>query len=184
MEIANLDRHSLQGDKQVLRVLRQMGAKIITRERGVYIPPPLRSTPPPAAPAALRGGRFDLNDIPDALPALMVSACHAQQAVCLHNVAHARIKETDRIAVMSTELRKMGGRITEHPDGVTIHPTPLHGARLCGHSDHRVVMALSIAALAARGSSVISDAEAVAITYPTFFEELSKLMRKQVKIIP
>lgn len=109
----------------------------------------------------------------------MAVACYSKQTVVFHNVAHARIKETDRIAVMSAELRRMGANITERADGVTISPSTLHGARLHSHGDHRIAMALTVASLAARGTSVISDAEAVDITYPTFFPQYVAFNRKK-----
>lgn len=206
VQIDNLSHDSVQGDRRVVDVLCQMGAKITVRGNALIIPSQQGGTAAGGGSnAVLRGGRFDLNDIPDALPALMVCACFARQTVVIHNVAHARIKETDRIATMSAELRKMGGRIAEHPDGVTIYPAlqpggdqshgahgahgatpraPLHGARVSGHNDHRVVMALCVAALAATGSSVITNAEAAAVTYPDFFCQLSHLMRRKVKLLP
>ena len=86
----------------------------------------------------------------------------------LRNVAHARIKETDRIAVMACELRKMGARIEELPDGLRIEHSPLHGAAVDGHGDHRVVMALALAGMVASGETVVADAEAADVTFPNF----------------
>ncbi len=129
----------------------------------------------------LRAGRFDLNPIPDALPALAVAACFADGPVELANVPQARIKETDRISVMRTELRKLGAEIEEREDGLRIHPRrsttapALTGARVDGHADHRVVMALAVAGLAAAGETVITGAEAAGVTYPTFFETLAAI---------
>ena len=136
--------------------------------------------------SALHGGRFDLSSMPDALPALMVCGCYAHTPTVIYNVAHARIKETDRIACMTRELRKMGARITEYPDGVRIHPTPerLQGTRVSGHGDHRIVMALAVAALAARGTTTITHAEAAHITYPDFFAEIGKITGHKVRMMP
>ena len=191
VHIENLPRQSAQGDRRVVDLLRRMGVEIIVHDNAVIVPARratgagdgLRGALPGPV---LRGGRFDLNSIPDALPAVMVCACLADRPVVLHNVAHARIKETDRIAVMSAELRKMGARITEHLDGVTVYPSGrrLRGARLNGHGDHRVVMALSVAALVAIGTTVITDAEAAAITYPNFFADLQHLTAKKSILLP
>ena len=117
---------------------------------------------------ALRGGTFDLNAMPDALPALSVAACFAEGETRLVNVPQARLKETDRIAVMRAELEKMGADIQELPDGLVIRRSALRGCTVNGHHDHRVVMALAVAGLAARGETVIETAEAVSVTFPDF----------------
>jgi 3-phosphoshikimate 1-carboxyvinyltransferase len=155
--LEGLDMNDCQGDKQVFSVLGDMGARITASETGIKV-----------AGYELKGRDIDLNNIPDALPALAVAACFASGRTRLVNVAHARLKETDRIAVMCAELSKMGARIKELADGLEIWGSNLHGAKLCGHGDHRVVMALSIAASQAKGTSRIDSAQAVAITFPGF----------------
>jgi 3-phosphoshikimate 1-carboxyvinyltransferase len=160
IELRGLDMNDSQGDKAVVDYLRAMGARVETND-GV-----LR-----AARSDLRGAELDLNATPDALPAMAVAAALARGTTRLHNVPQARVKETDRIAVMATELRKMGVTIEELPDGLAIEGRgePLRASTdLCGHDDHRVVMALSLAALGADGPSRISTAEAVAVTFPTY----------------
>ena len=125
----------------------------------------------------LRPGLFDLNATPDALPIMAVAAAFAQGETRLVNAPQARIKETDRIAVMAQELTKMGVAVEELPDGLVIHGTgKVKGAQdLDSHGDHRIVMSLAVAALAAEGKSVIRDAECAGVTYPGFFETFSKL---------
>ena len=86
----------------------------------------------------------------------------------MYNVAQARLKETDRITVMATELSKMGAEIEELPDGLIIRPARLHAAEVSGRHDHRVVMALSLAAMAVEGESIIDTAEAVNVTFPEY----------------
>jgi 3-phosphoshikimate 1-carboxyvinyltransferase len=84
-------------------------------------------------------------------------------------VPQARIKETDRIAVMAGELTKLGARVQELPDGLVVHQSDLRAADVSGHDDHRVVMALAIAATAIRGGPMTVDtAEAMNVTFPTF----------------
>jgi len=122
---------------------------------------------------ALKGMEVDMNAIPDALPALAVVACFAEGPSKLYNVAQARLKETDRIAVMTAELSKMGADIQEMPDGLIIKPARLKPADLDGRHDHRVVMALSLAGMAVEGISTIDTAEAVNVTFPKYV----KLMR-------
>jgi 3-phosphoshikimate 1-carboxyvinyltransferase len=104
-----------------------------------------------------------------------VTAAFARGDTALVNAAHARLKETDRIAVMAAELDKLGVRTTERPDGLIIHGTgeAPRGGRINGHGDHRVVMAFAAAALAAAGPIEIEGAESAAVTYPGFLELLN-----------
>ncbi|MBI9099587.1 MAG: 3-phosphoshikimate 1-carboxyvinyltransferase, partial [Spirochaetaceae bacterium] len=121
----------------------------------------------------MTGCPLDLNATPDALPALAATACYAEGETHLANVPQARMKETDRIDVMTKELRKMGADITELGDGMIIRKSPLTGTDVKGHGDHRVVMALAIAALQSEGTTRIDTAEAVDITFPGFFQRLN-----------
>jgi len=118
---------------------------------------------------------IDLNSMPDALPALSVWATTAKTPTRIFNVAQARIKETDRISCMTKELTKMGAKIEEKEDGMIIYPSKLHGAKVSGHNDHRIVMALALAGMIADGETIIDTAEAAAVTYPTFVEDFRKL---------
>ncbi|TVR61858.1 MAG: 3-phosphoshikimate 1-carboxyvinyltransferase [Spirochaetaceae bacterium] len=167
--VENLDRSDTQGDKEVLGVLEQMGCTVEDVENGIAV------TGPRAAGKDLVGGVFDLNSMPDALPALAATACYAEGTTKITNVPQAREKETDRIAVMTKELRAMGAKIEEDVDGLTIEGTPLTGSAVGSHDDHRVAMALAIAALGASGPTRISGAECAAVTYPGFFDELRRL---------
>lgn len=160
--LEGLDLGDTQGDRAVVDILERMGAHVERGDRFLAI-----------EGRAMRGGVFDLNAIPDALPALAVAACFADGETRLINVPQARLKETDRIAVMRAELSKMGARVEEAPDGLIIQRSGLRGAALHGHGDHRVVMALAVAGCAAEGESLIDTAESVAVTFPGF----EKLMR-------
>lgn len=159
-----LDMTDSQGDKAVIPMLETMGCSY--RVEGDTIS---------FSGAPLKGAVLDLNDTPDALPALAATACYAEGETHITNVPQARMKETDRIAVMTEELKKMGADITELPDGMIIRPSRLTGTRVHGHDDHRVVMALAIAALKAEGETTIDTAEAVDITFPGFFSLLESL---------
>jgi len=161
LTLAGLDRNDCQGDREVLTILERMGCSIEEEADGITI------TGKP-----LRGGSFDLNNIPDALPALAVTACFAEGVTELRNVPQARLKETDRIAVMREELSKMGADIQERPDGLLIRNSALKGGKVAGHSDHRVVMALAVAGLGAGGPVTIETAETAAVTFPEFFPTL------------
>jgi len=93
----------------------------------------------------------------------------------LVNVPQARLKETDRIRVMYEELTKMGARIEELHDGLVIRNSTLRGAVVDGRHDHRVVMALSVAGLAAKGLTEIETAESAAVTFPNYLELMQTL---------
>ncbi len=155
-----LDLNDSQPDKAVLDYLRAMGAAVESTPAGDVR----------VKACGLRGIEIDMNQTPDALPVMAVLGCFAEGRTLLRNVAHARIKETDRIAVMARELRKMGARIEELPDGLRIEHAPLHGAAVDGQRDHRVVMALALAGLNSPGETVIAGAEAAGVTFPNFAE--------------
>ncbi|MBD3420562.1 MAG: 3-phosphoshikimate 1-carboxyvinyltransferase [Chitinivibrionales bacterium] len=165
LRLQGLDFNDPQGDKQVFSELEKMGAQV-GRDSGAIVVGP---------GSALSGCEIDLNNMPDALPSFAVLGCIAQGTTHIVNVAQARIKETDRIAVMCTELRKMGADIAQEQDGLLIKHSNLHGAEVNGHHDHRVVMALAVAALAAKGETTITTAEAAEVTYPGFAEDFRRL---------
>ncbi len=159
-----LDMDDCQGDKAVVGYLRQMGAEITLGPDGVRV-----------RGGRLRGIEIDMDETPDALPVMAVLGCFAEGTTVLHNVAHARIKETDRIAVMAAELRKMGARIEERPDGLVIHRSALHGAAVEGHGDHRVVMSLALAGMSCPGETTVTTAEAAGVTFPNYAELMRNL---------
>jgi 3-phosphoshikimate 1-carboxyvinyltransferase len=168
LTLTGLDFSDPQGDKAVFEVLQRMGAEVVHGADGVTV----------YGTAPLRAQTIDLNAMPDALPALAVAACAAEGETRFVNVAQARIKETDRIAVMKKELVKMGAGVMEHEDGLTIRQSALRGAQVHGHDDHRVVMALALAGMNAKGETVIETAEAAAVTYPSFVEDFRKIGAK------
>jgi 3-phosphoshikimate 1-carboxyvinyltransferase len=172
--ILGLDPNDLQGDKFFLEILTGMGCTVQWEQiPGKTEAPEYRLTVSRSCP--LRGGSFDLNATPDLLPAAAVTAAFAEGDTALVNVAHARIKETDRIAVMAAELAKLGVRSTERPDGLIVHGggmASITGGSIDGHGDHRIVMAFAAAALAAKAPVVIDSAESAAVTYPGFLELL------------
>ncbi len=171
LTLRGLDMRDAQGDKEVVNILARMGCRVEVGEDRITISGPGAEG---NRGARLVGREIDLNAMPDALPALAVTACFAEGTTRLVNVPQARLKETDRIAVMREELAKMGARIEELPDGLAIEGAPgaIRGAEVGGHDDHRVVMALSVAALAAAGPTTIDTAEAAAVTFPGFFRLL------------
>jgi 3-phosphoshikimate 1-carboxyvinyltransferase len=168
--LPGLDPKDTQGDKFFFEMLKSMGCEVRWSGDG--------SSLTVSREGPLRGGTFDLNETPDLLPAAAVTAAFAQGDTALVNVAHARIKETDRIAAMAEELAKLGVYCTERPDGLVIRgkgalsPPELLPV-IDGRGDHRIVMAFAAAAL---GSSVpleITTAESADVTYPGFLELLN-----------
>ncbi|MBQ0071415.1 MAG: 3-phosphoshikimate 1-carboxyvinyltransferase, partial [Spirochaetales bacterium] len=159
--VIGLDKDSTQGDKTSLNILEAMGCTVEWNGNAVTV----------TGPETLKGGEFDLNPIPDTLPILAVTASYAHGDVHLTNVPQARIKETDRIDVMTKNLRKMGVEVEEEPDGMLIHGKgTMKGTQVMGYGDHRVIMAMATAASKAEGETEIDDISAVSVTFPTFFE--------------
>lgn len=165
--IKGLDFDDFQGDKAVFDYLQKMGLEVTHTKEGVLV-----------NGKDLNGAELDINDTPDALPALAAAACFAKGKTVLGNVKQARLKECDRIAAMATELKKMGANIEELPDGLVIEGGPLKGASVHGHDDHRMVMALALAGMGAAGKTNIDTAEAISVTYPSFIEDYMKLGAK------
>jgi len=164
LELLGLDMNDSQGDKAVVSMLERLGCEVSIQDQGLTI-----------EGKELVGQELDINSTPDALPALAVTACYAQGSTRLVNVPQARLKETDRIKVMCAELKKMGAHVEELPAGMVIHSSKLKGARVESHQDHRVAMALAIAALGATGPTTINNAECVDITFPDFFKLLESI---------
>lgn len=180
LRLEGLDMTDSQGDKAVVGIMQEMGCAVSIEEFAVTITGPGH---PDCPTKTLKGGEFDLNAIPDALPALAACAACASEEVRLVNVPQARLKETDRIAVMAAELSKLGVDIQERPDGLVIKPAAagapkFHGTTVHGHGDHRIVMSMAIAGLVCEGSITVDTAETAGITFPDFFPLLEKLQLK------
>jgi 3-phosphoshikimate 1-carboxyvinyltransferase len=156
--LTGLDFSDSQPDKAVADYLKKMGAELHIDGHRVRI-----------AKSSLTGVDIDMNRTPDALPAMAVAGALAKGTTRLLNVPQARKKETDRIAVMAAELSKLGVKTEELPDGLIVHGgATLHGANLGGHHDHRIVMALSLAAMAMNEKCSIDTAEAINVTFPEY----------------
>lgn len=130
--------------------------------------------------AGLRGFEVGGDLIPrliDELPILAVAATQAEGVTTVRDASELRFKESDRIGTIARELRKMGAQIEERADGFVVEgPTRLHGARLESHGDHRLAMALAVAALVAEGESFIAGGECAADSFPSFEETLKALL--------
>jgi 3-phosphoshikimate 1-carboxyvinyltransferase len=166
--LQNLDMSNPQGDKQIISILQKAGANLT-------IDPSNREIQITGA-SFLSGQSIDMGQIPDLFPILCVLGVYSENVTRLYNARHVRIKETDRIMVMVRELRKMGAIIQEKEDEVIIEgPQQLHGTEIVHDEDHRIAMALSIAALFARSPSTINNPDVVHDSYPNFFSDLKKL---------
>lgn len=164
--IKGLDRNDPQGDKHFLDILQKMGCLVKWDGLSVTV----------KGPKELKGGVFDLNSMPDALPVFSVVAAAAREPVSIVNVSQARIKETDRIACMYKNLKALGCDLTERPDGLEIRGKGyLDGGEVSGFEDHRIIMALAISSLITKGEVKIDDESAVDVTFPTFFKLLESL---------
>ncbi|MCL2044609.1 MAG: 3-phosphoshikimate 1-carboxyvinyltransferase [Treponema sp.] len=168
--LLGLAPNDYQGDKYFLEILVRMGCSVrweqIAGSASEY-------TLTISRQGTLNGGTFDLNAVPDLLPAAAIAAAFAKGDTALVNIAHTRIKETDRITVMAEELAKLGIRCTELPDSLIVHGGGLHGVSggsIDSRGDHRIAMAFAAAALAAQAPVEIDSAECTAISFPGFWE--------------
>ena len=162
--VAGLRADSLQGDRAILAILRRAGARIAC-EDGVYR----------FEKSALRGGEIDLADCPDLGPVLMALGLLCAGETHIIHARRLRLKESDRIGAMEQEIRRMGGCIASGEDDVTVAGGALHGAALQAHGDHRVAMAMAVAALASGAEATIDGAEAVEKSYGDFWRDLRAL---------
>lgn len=163
----------------LLEILGQMGAKIRIENRRKSAGEPVADLVVSSAP--LSGVKIGSAEVPktiDEFPILCVAAAAAQGETIISGAEELRVKESDRIRTMATELRGMGVRIEEQPDGLVIEGgAPLTGKTVQSHGDHRVAMALSIAGLIANGETTVEDAAWIETSYPGFAETLFGLTR-------
>ena len=166
--LTGLAAETLQGDAAILDILRRCGAKFTRTEAGLVF-----------EQAPLHGVDIDLADCPDLGPVLMVLGLLCEGTTVIRNAERLRIKESDRIAAMEAELRACGGVLCSEGGTITVQgcKPQLHApeAPLSGHNDHRVVMSLTVLALAADIPLAINEAEAVQKSWPHFFDALKPL---------
>jgi 3-phosphoshikimate 1-carboxyvinyltransferase len=159
--VSGLNRKSLQGDVAFVDVLERMGCRVEECESGITV----HGRP-------LKGVDVDMNAISDTVMTLGAVALFADGPTTIRNVAHIRHKETDRIAALATEFRKLGAEVEERADGLTITPRPLTGCAVDTYNDHRMAMSLALVGLKVPGV-VVRDPGCVAKTYPGFWKDLS-----------
>ncbi|MHA1511998.1 MAG: 3-phosphoshikimate 1-carboxyvinyltransferase, partial [Promethearchaeota archaeon] len=168
--ISNLDPNSKQGDKALIKILQNMNAdiKVDERSQSVFI----------KGGKFLDGTKIDCKDIPDLFPILCIIGLQSNNNTILYNLEHVRTKESDRVAIMIRELQKMGAKIvlTEDNKAIIIEgPQQIRGIEINHEDDHRIAMALTVAALFARSESTIVKPEIVNDSYPDFFKDLKLL---------
>jgi 3-phosphoshikimate 1-carboxyvinyltransferase len=134
--------------------------------------------------ASLKGGVIERDQIPlviDELPMLAALGPYTEQGIEIRDAAELRVKESDRIAALAENLRRMGAKVEERPDGLRVEGRAagrLHGAEIEPHADHRIAMAFAIAALGANGPTVIRDADCAGVSYPNFFADLERVAER------
>ncbi|HWS73449.1 MAG TPA: 3-phosphoshikimate 1-carboxyvinyltransferase, partial [Thermoanaerobaculia bacterium] len=166
MRVGGLVRESAQGDARFLDILTTMGCRVAWDGDEVVI----------EGPAQLAGGRFDCNATPDIVPSLAAIAPLASSAVEIVNVGNLRVKESDRLATVTAELRKLGAAVEEGPDSLRIEPGwSSEPAEIETHNDHRIAMAFAISGLA-RGGVTIANEQVVSKSYPRFWRTLDEVV--------
>ena len=154
-----------QADEAIIDILEKMGV-VVTLDKNVI---KIKS------PKKLDGGKFDLNNSPDLVPAVAILALKASKPIEIFNVKHVRYKETDRIAILARELAKLGIKVVEKKDGLVLkNPKNLIGADLNSENDHRLFMAFCIAGMYV-GNCSVSHPESVKISYPDFIQEMKRI---------
>jgi 3-phosphoshikimate 1-carboxyvinyltransferase len=134
--------------------------------------------------ASLKGGVIAGEQIPlviDELPMLAALGPYTEQGIEIRDAAELRVKESDRIAAVAENLRRMGATVEERPDGLRVEGRSagkLRGAEIDPHGDHRIAMAFAVAALAANGPTLIHNADCAAVSYPTFYEDLERVTER------
>lgn len=166
--LENLDMTDCQGDKRILELLQEMGARFEV-DAG-------RKTVRVNKAGRLRGKRFDINAVIDAVAPLSVVGMFAEGKTTLTNAGIARAKECNRLQALAAELAKMGGLAAETADGIDLQGSILRGSlALQSHNDHRMAMALAVAAMGAEGESRISNTDCLAKTFPGFVDAFRAL---------
>jgi 3-phosphoshikimate 1-carboxyvinyltransferase len=165
IRVENFYPNSIQGDAGFLTILDQMGCEVIRGENWAEV-----------RGKDLRGMEIDMNAMPDLVPTLAVTAAFAKGKTTIQNIGHLRLKESDRIQALVTELSKMGIRVEEGGDWLRVEGGKAHGAEIEPYRDHRIAMSFAIAGLVVQGVK-IKEEECVNKSFPDFWEKLNELYR-------
>ena len=154
-----------QADEAIIDILETMGVVVTLNKNIIKI----------KSPKKLDGGKFDLSDSPDLVPAVAILALKSSNPIEIFNVEHVRYKETDRLSIIARELSKLGIKVEEKKDGLILNNSDnLTNADLNSENDHRLFMAFCIAGMYI-GNCTISDPESVEVSYPNFISEMKRL---------
>jgi 3-phosphoshikimate 1-carboxyvinyltransferase len=172
--VQNISRNSKQGDIAFLDVLQQMGCTVTEADNSLLVTGAVGRGSPDPRPC-LCGIDIDMRDIPDTAQTLAAIAPFATSPTRIRGIASARVKETDRVAATCAELTRLGVKVEEHPDGMTIYPCEkFEPATIQTYNDHRMAMAFSLIGLRVPGVT-IENPICVSKTFPNFFEVLETL---------
>jgi 3-phosphoshikimate 1-carboxyvinyltransferase len=167
VQINSLDYDTVQGDKAILGILKQMGVEGKVCDNSSEIN---------GTGNLLKSLNVDAKNIPDLVPICAALACYAEGTSKITGAQRLKLKESDRLKSLYLELKKMGAKIVVDESSLTIEgPCNLHGAVIDPHNDHRIAMACSVAALGAKGQTTIRNAQCVRKSYPQFFTHLKQL---------
>ncbi|MCL2287934.1 MAG: 3-phosphoshikimate 1-carboxyvinyltransferase [Candidatus Bathyarchaeota archaeon] len=167
VEIDNLNSETAQGDRAILDILKQMGVNLEIYDQSVKIQ---------GAEGLLKAVDIDVKNIPDLVPVCAVLACYAEGESKIFNAQRLRFKESDRLSTVQAELTKMGATINMDESSLTIKgPCKLYGAVIDSHNDHRIAMSCAVAALRAKGETIIENAECIRKSYPSFYTDLANI---------
>lgn len=167
VRVENLPATSLQGDAQFVHLLERMGCRIEWEGGGVSV----------QGAAELQGIEADMGDMPDVAPTLALVAAFAHGTTSIRNIAHLRVKESDRVSVVVHELRRLGVKVDEEEDAMHIHGkgiASLHGARIHTYNDHRIAMSFALAGLRLTGVEIEGE-ECVGKSFPDFWQRFQLL---------
>lgn len=165
VRVENFNPYSIQADAGFLNLLEKMGCRAIRGDSWAEV-----------HGSGLHAIAIDMGDMPDLVPTLAVTAAFARGQTLIQNIGHLRIKESDRIAVLTTELRRMGIRVEEGEDWLKIEGGKGHGAEIDPHDDHRIAMSFAIAGLVIPGIR-IKEPQCVKKSFPDFWEVFERLYR-------
>ncbi|WP_018651938.1 3-phosphoshikimate 1-carboxyvinyltransferase [Actinobacillus capsulatus] len=169
VKVTGIGKNSIQGDRLFANVLEAMGAKITWGDDFIQ-----------AEQGELKGVDMDMNHIPDAAMTIATTALFAEGETVIRNIYNWRVKETDRLAAMATELHKVGAIVEEGKDFIRIQPLPLtqfQHAEIATYNDHRMAMCFSLIALSDTPVTIL-DPKCTAKTFPTYFNEFEKLSER------
>ncbi len=165
VSVSGLDLSSLQGDREIIDLLRRFGAVVLEEGDRVTV-----------SPAPLRGIEIDASQIPDLVPVLAAVASVAEGQTVIYGASRLRWKESDRLSSSCSLLTELGGKVTVTEDGLIIQGVPaLRGGTVSSYGDHRIAMSAAVASLVCRESVTVKNAHVTAKSYPVFWEDMKTI---------